>query len=36
LAVGDRPFSIHVRFTRPNDLIAVERLLQSLQFKSAK
>ena len=34
LAAGDKPFSIHIRFQRPEDLPAIERLLQSLKLKT--
>lgn len=33
-AAGDKPFSIHFRFQRPEDLTAIERLLQSLKLKT--
>lgn len=33
-AAGDKPFSIHIRFQRPEDLTAIERLLQSLKLKT--
>lgn len=33
-AAGDKPFSIHFRFQRPEDLVAIERLLQSLKLKT--
>lgn len=33
-AAGDKPFSIHFRFSRPEDLVAIEKLLQSIKLKT--
>jgi len=33
-AAGDKPFSIHIRFQRAEDLTAIERLLQSIKLKT--
>lgn len=33
-AAGDKPFSIHFRFRRPEDLASIERLLQSIKLKT--
>ncbi|MEP6668537.1 MAG: hypothetical protein ABJF10_05255 [Chthoniobacter sp.] len=34
LAAGEKPFSIHIRFQRPEDLAAIERLLKSLKLRT--
>ncbi|MEZ0257875.1 MAG: hypothetical protein ACAI37_21530 [Chthoniobacter sp.] len=34
LAAGDKPFSIHIRFHQPEDLVTIERVLQSLKLKT--